>query len=199
VTAARRALLARAVRLERLTVGWTVAETLAALAAGLAAGSVALLTFGAQSLMEIAASAGVLWRLGHEQRRAGARRIARVERAVTRAVGWSLLALAAIVLYEATTALRRADRPARSYPGIALGVVALAAMSGLGLAKRRVGRALGSRAMVAESSETLICAYQSATLLAGLGAYAAWGWWWADPAAALLMVPVIVKEGWEAV
>jgi cation diffusion facilitator family transporter len=186
----------RGVRLEYVTVGWNVAEALVSLGAGVLAGSVALVGFGADSLVEVSSGAVLLWRLRAEAKEAARRE--RVERRALRLVGVCFLALAAYVLYEAVTSLVRREGPEASVVGIVIAALSLAVMPLLARAKRRVAARLGSRALEADSRQTDLCAYLSAILLGGLAANALFGWWWADPAAALLMTPLIVREGVEA-
>lgn len=189
----RARLVRRGLRLEYLTVGWNVAEAAVGLLAGAAAASVALVGFGADSLIEVSSGAVLLWRLRAEAADAG--RAERVERRALRLVGWSFMALAAYVLCESVTALARREAPAASAVGVALALLSLAVMPLLARAKRRVAARLESRALAADSRQTDICAYLSAILLAGLALNALLGWWWADPAAALLMSPIIIREG----
>jgi divalent metal cation (Fe/Co/Zn/Cd) transporter len=167
-------------------------EGIVALVAGLSAGSVALVGFGVDSGIELAASAAALWRLGADA--APVRRM-RVERASHRVIGLLFVALALYVAYDAGSALVRREAPATSPLGIALAIASLMVMPYLARAKRRVGTALGSRALISESAQTSLCSYLSAILLGGLLLNALLGWWWADPVSALLMVPIIAREG----
>jgi divalent metal cation (Fe/Co/Zn/Cd) transporter len=190
--------LRRGLALERVTIGWNAAEAAVALGAGWVAGSIALVGFGLDSVIETIAGFAVYRRLGAELRGAD-REIAEThERRALRVVGVTFFLLAAYVVYEATSLLRQREAPAESPVGIALAVISLSAMPLLGAAKLRVGRALGSRALVADAKETLVCAYLSLALLAGLTLNAVVGWWWTDPVAALLMVPLLLREGFEA-
>ena len=192
--AARRRLLYRARALLYLTAAWNVIEGLVAVGSGIVAGSIALVGFGLDSFIEVFAACALLWRLRHEgEAGEGAER-----RALT-FIGITFLLLAAYVLAQAVFNFVAQEEPAESLVGIVLSLVSLAVMPGLGLAKRSYGLRLGSRALVAESLETLICSYLSLTLFIGLFLNAALGWWWADPAAALLMVPWLAKEGFEGV
>lgn len=180
-------------RLEYLTVVWNLLEAAWAIGAGLWAGSIALVGFGVDSLIETSSGVILLWRL-----RDGGRGEAR-EKTALRLVGWSFLALAAYVAYDAVHALVFREPPDESLPGIVLAALSLAVMPLLARAKRRVAAGLQSRAMHADSRQTDICAYLSAILLGGLGLNALLGWWWADPVAALVMAPIIFREGWAAV
>jgi len=180
-------------RLEYLTVGWNLCEGVLAVAAGAAAGSTALVGFGLDSFIESTSGAALIWRLS----RAG-ENDERRERVALKLVGASLLLLAAYVGADAVWSLFKREPPGVSAVGVALAAVSLVAMPLLARAKRRVAARISSRALAADSKQTDICAYLSAILLAGLAANAAFGWWWADPAAALAMTPIIVKEGLEA-
>jgi len=183
-------------RLERFTLGWNLAEALVAIAAGLLAGSTALLGFGLDSLIESFSGAALLWRLHQEQ---DAQRSEQAERRALHLVGYSLFALAAYVLAEALHTLIARARPEHSLPGIILAAVSLLVMPLLASAKRRVAAALSSDALRADSRQTDLCAWLSAVLLTGLLLNWLLGWWWADPVAALAMTPIIVREGLSAV
>lgn len=176
-----------------LTVAWNAVEAAVSIGAGALAGSTSLVGFGVDSLIESSSGAVMLWRFA-----GGAEREDR-ERLALRLVGVSFLLLAAYLLYESAGALLAGERPEASVPGIAIAALSLVVMPVLARAKRRVARATGSRAQHADSRQTDLCAYLSAILLAGLGLNALLGWWWADPAAGLVMVPIIAHEGWEAV
>ncbi len=192
----RHELLKRGLRLEIFTLAWNVIEGLVAIGAGLASGSVALIGFGIDSWIEIVSGAALYWRLRKE--RNGDKSDLAEEKA-RRVVGVTFFLLAAYVAYEAATTLLEGKQPQESPVGIILAILSLAIMPFLGLVKRRVGVKLGSRALVADSKETLACSYLSATLLIGLGLHSWLGWWWADSVAALMMVPWLWKEGMEAV
>ncbi len=193
--AARAGLVRRGLRLEYLTVGWNCAEALVAVAAGLIAGSIALIGFGLDSLIEVSSGAILLWRL---RRDADATRRERVEARALKLVGWSFFLLAAYVAFDAAKSLWLREPPEESYVGIALAAVSLVVMPLLARAKRRVAARIASRALHADSRQTDLCAYLSAILLCGLLLNALVGWWWADPIAALGMVPIIAREGVEA-
>ncbi len=183
------ALVARGLRLEYLTLGWNLVEALVAIGSGLAAGSTALLGFGVDSLIESTSGGVLLWRLSG--REGGRTR----EETALRLVGLSLLLLAVWVAWESSGALLAGEAPDESPVGIGLAAVSLLVMPILARAKRRVAAGLGSRALDADSRQTDLCAYLSAILLLGLGLNALLGWWWADPVAALAMVPIIGREG----
>lgn len=175
-----------------LTVGWNVTEAVVALLAAVLAGSPALLGFGLDSVIESLSSVVMIWRF---QRLEGSRH--REERAL-KLVGGSLLALAAFVLFDASRTLYFQERPESSYVGIALAVISIALMPLLAQWKRRIAHEIGSDALHADSKQTDICWYLATILLAGVGLNALFGWWWADPVAALLMVPLVAKEGVDA-
>lgn len=187
----RRAEVLRGQRLEYLTLGYNVVEAIVSIAAGLVAGSIALVGFGIDSVIESTSGSIMLWRLAQDNH---ARRDD-VERWALRMIGVSFLLLAAYVGYEAAEKLVSREAPARSIPGIVLACCSLIVMPVLARRKRAVGRNLGSAAMVADSQQTQLCSYLSAILLGGLLLNAAVGWWWADPVAGLVMVPIIAREG----
>ena len=179
------------------TMAYNVIEAVVALWAGAVADSVALLGFGLDSVIEMAAAALMLWRLTVEVRGADALHIARTERRVHLFVGVTLLLLALYVVAQASVTLWTRRAPEASAVGIVLAVLSLAVMPLLSWGKLHVAGHIGSAALRAEAKETLACSYLSFTLLLGLGANAAAGWWCADPGCALLMVPWLVREGLE--
>jgi len=188
----RTALTRRARRLEYVTLGWNLAEAVVALLAARAADSIALIGFGVDSVIESLSGAALLWRLRvhlHDERR---------ERMALRLVGAAFVVLAAYVCVEAISALIRREPPDPSLPGVVLTALSVVVMPVLARAKRRIAASLGSAAMVADSRQTDFCAYLSAIVLIGLGLNALWGWWWADPVAALALAPVIAAEGLSA-
>ncbi|RMG94903.1 MAG: cobalt transporter [Deltaproteobacteria bacterium] len=177
---------------------YNVVEAVVALWSGAAAESVALVGFGLDSGIEVAAAAVLLWRLWVEARGADAETVERIERRVHRFVGGTFIALAVYVTLQSSWTLWTADAPDESLVGIVLAAASLVIMPLVAFGKLRAARELGSAALRAEAKETLACTYLSFTLLLGLVANAAAGWWWADPVAALLMVPWLVQEGREA-
>jgi divalent metal cation (Fe/Co/Zn/Cd) transporter len=179
------------------TMGYNVLEGVVALWAGLHAGSIALVGFGFDSFIECAAAAALFWRLGIEARGADPETVERSERRVHRFIGGTFLALALYVLVQASWTLWHQDAVSESTVGIILAVASLVIMPLVAWGKLHVAKTIGSAALRAEAKETLACSYLSLTLLLGLVANALAGWWWADPAAALLMVPWLVKEGLE--
>ncbi|HXV62826.1 MAG TPA: cation transporter [Vicinamibacteria bacterium] len=185
----------RALVLEYFTIAWNVIEALVALVAGWVAGSIALVGFGLDSLIEVTSAVALVWRL----RRSGDPDAElEAERKALRVVGYTFFALAAYVTLQAGSILLRRAPPEESLVGIALAAVSLIVMPWLGFAKKRLAKRLGSRALEADATETLVCSYLSLTLLVGLGANAVWGWWWADPVAALAIVAFVLHEGKEA-
>jgi len=167
-----------------------------AIVAGAIAGSISLVGFGIDSFMEVTSGSVLLWRMSVD---ADVLRREQNERRALRVVGVCFLLLAAYIAYESATDLRSKRAPEHSIAGIVLACVSLVVMPLLSRAKRKVGRALGSAAMQADAKQTEFCTFLSAILLAGLLLNAAFGLWWADPAAALIMVPIIAKEGIEGV
>ncbi len=188
----RAAFVRQGLRLEYLTLGWNSLEALIAVIAGVLAGSIALVGFGIDSVIECASGAVLVWRLRTD---AKAHRREQVERTAQRLVGASFLLLATYVAYEAVSTLLKREAPEHSIPGIVLAVASLIVMPVLARAKRKVAQGLSSGAMHADSRQTDLCAYLSAILLGGLLLNFAVGWWWADPVAGLVMIPIITKEG----
>jgi divalent metal cation (Fe/Co/Zn/Cd) transporter len=186
-----------ALRLVVVTMAYNTVEAGVALGSGIAAGSIALVGFGLDSVIEWAAAAVVLWHLRAAARGAAPERVARSGRRARRFVGVTFLLLALYVALEAGWILWRGEAPGESLVGIVLAVASLGIMPLVAWGKLRAAREVGSAALRAEARETLACTYLSATLLVGLVANAAAGWWWADPVAALLMVPWLVREGRE--
>lgn len=184
-------------RLVAATMAYNGVEAVLAVGAGVRAGSIALVGFGLDSVIELAAASALFWRLGLERRGAPAADVERGERRVLRFVGGTFLALAVYVVAQAGWMLWSRAAPEESRLGIALAVASLVVMPLVAWGKLRAAREVGSAALRAEARETLACSYLSAALLVGLAANALAGWWWADPLAALLMVPWLVREGLE--
>jgi divalent metal cation (Fe/Co/Zn/Cd) transporter len=186
-------LVRRARFLAWLGIGWHALEAAVAIGAGVAAGSIALVGFGADSVVESVAGFVLIWRFG------GARHSSEAaERRAYRLIGVSFYAIAAYVAIEAARQLIDGSHPEVSWVGIGLATVTLAVMPPLAIAKGRVAELLGSAATRAEGRQNMLCAYLSAALLVGLGANALAGWWWADPITALVIAGVAVREGREA-
>jgi divalent metal cation (Fe/Co/Zn/Cd) transporter len=190
----RAGLITRGRKLEYLTIVWNSLEGVIAIVAGSLAGSIALVGFGLDSLIELCSGAALLWRLHLD----APERRERAEATALKVVGICFLALAAYVFYDALKALIRHETPAASYIGIGIAALSLIVMPVLARAKRHVAENINSRAMRADARQTDICAYLSAILLGGLVLNAIFGWWWSDPLAALVMTPMIAKEGVEA-
>ncbi len=191
----REAALRQGIALEALTVGYNALEGLVAIAAGIAAGSVALTVFGIDSVIEVTSGALLWWRLRAELGLAPLGPT--VERRAARGAGFLLLALGLYIVTDSVRVLVTGSHPESSPIGIGLTVVSLIVMPLLARGKLRVAASLGSRALRADAHETIVCAWLSATTLLGLGLNAVLGWWWADPVAALAMLPLIVREGLE--
>lgn len=175
--------------LEYITIIWNSLEGIIAIGAGILAGSIALVGFGVDSVIEVSSGAIILWRLVSGEHR---------EKLALRLVGISFLALAAYVTFDAVKSLWFREAPETTYIGIGIAALSLIVMPFLAHAKRKVARELNSNAMLADSKQTDLCTYLSAILLGGLILNAIFGWWWADPVAALIMVPIIAREGAQA-
>ncbi|MCW3047336.1 MAG: ferrous iron efflux protein [Solirubrobacterales bacterium] len=189
----RERVVGRAQLLARVGLGWHLVEAGVAIAAGIIAGSVALVGFGADSLVEGAAGVVVLWLMTGGRSASPA-----AERRAQQLIAFSFLALAGYIGVEAVRDLAAGRHPDASWAGIGLAVVTLATMPPLAIAKRRVGERLGSSATASESRQTMLCAYLSAALLAGLMANAIAGWWWADPVTGLVIAAAALREAREA-
>ena len=188
----RRLVLVRRVRLlVAATITYNIIEAIVAISAGTIASSTALISFGLDSVIEVASATAVAWQFStkdHEAR----------ERTTLRIIAVSFFALATYVTVESARALLGAEAAGHSSVGIVLAAVSLLVMPGLSYAQRRAGRELGSASAVADSKQTLLCTYLSAVLLVGLLLNSLLGWWWADPIAALVIAAVALKEGREA-
>lgn len=188
----REDLVRRGIRLSYATIGYNTLEAIASLIAGLFAGSVALVGFGIDSVIEVTASGAAQWRLRsdhHEVRRS------RSENVTHRLVGACFLALAAYIAIDSAKTLWLRERPDRTLAGIVILLLSVVVMPLLARAKFKVASAMESGALRAEAKQTSLCAYLSIIALVGLLLNATFGWWWADPVAALGMVPIIVSEG----
>lgn len=179
------------------TLAYNLIEAGVALFSGVRAGSIALFGFGLDSVIESIAAGVLLWRLWHGVRGASETRLAELDDRVHRVVGATFIALALYILAQVGWTLATRSQPEESLVGIALAVASVIVMPLVSIAKIRAARKLGSRALLAEAKETIACSYLSLALLLGLLLNATLGWWWADPVAALLMVPWIIKEGIE--
>jgi len=183
-------------KLEYFTIAWNAIEGLVAVALGAIAGSISLVGFGMDSFIEVMSGAALLWRMSVD---ADVERRELNERRALRIVGICFLLLAVYISYESGADLIFKRAPEHSLPGIILACVSLVVMPILSKAKRQVGRELKSPAMQADAKQTDFCGYLSAILIGGLALNALFNFWWADPAAAFLMVPFIAKEGIGAV
>jgi divalent metal cation (Fe/Co/Zn/Cd) transporter len=190
----RAMLVQRSRRLNVATMGYNSLEAVLSVLAGIVAGSVALIGFGLDSLIELIAGAAALWRLSAD---AAPSRRERTERRALLLIGLCFVALALYVGAEALRSLAAHRAPERTLFGIGIAVGSLLVMPWLARAKRGIALELGSGALAAEAKQTLICTYLSGILLGGLLLNAMLGWWWADPVAALAMVPLIGREGIE--
>jgi divalent metal cation (Fe/Co/Zn/Cd) transporter len=189
----RARLIRRARRLAWLGIAWHGIEAAVAIGAGVVASSVALVGFGADSLVEAVAGFVVLWRFAVSRSTSE-----QAERRAQQLIAVSFVGIALYVGMEAVRSLVAGSEPDSSWLGIGLSVVTLATMPALAIAKGRLGDELGSSATKSEGRQNLLCAYLSAALLVGLLANAVLGWWWADPVTALVIAAVAVKEGYEA-
>jgi divalent metal cation (Fe/Co/Zn/Cd) transporter len=188
----REAAARRGKHVEYFTIAWNSVEGLVAVAAGALAGSISLIGFGIDSFIEVISGSVLLWRMSVD---ADIHRRERNEKLSLRIVGVCFLGLAVYVGYESLSDILMRKAPEHSLPGIVLACVSLVVMPLLSRAKKKVGDELGSAAMRADAKQTDFCVYLSAILLAGLLLNITMGWWWADPVAALVMVPIIAKEG----
>jgi divalent metal cation (Fe/Co/Zn/Cd) transporter len=193
---ARERPIRRARLLAWFTIIWNTIEGLVGIGSGIAAGSIALIGFGVDSYVEVLSGAVVLWRVSKE--RHGQELSEAAEHRALRIIATTFFALAVGVTIESVRKLATGEHPSASAVGVALTVVSLIVMPLLARAKRKVGRQLGSRALQADATETVLCVWLSAIVLSGLVLNAAFGWWWADPLAALGIVYVAATEGREA-
>lgn len=194
LTVSRQVIAHRGKRLEYFTVAWNSVEGVVAVIAGAYAGSISLVGFGIDSFIEVTSGVALLWRMSVDS---DVHRRERNERIALRMVGTCFIALAAYIGYESINDLAHKKVPESSLAGIILAAVSLIVMPLLSRAKRYVGHQLGSAAMKADAKQTEFCTYLSAILLGGLLLNTTVGFWWADPIAALSMVPIIAKEGFE--
>ena len=190
----RQRLIAWGLRLEYFTIGWNLVEAAVGLLAGILAGSIALVGFSIDSLIEVTSGGALLWRLHQDS----AHDRERIERVTLRLVGICFVALALYVSFESVKALALKQAPEESVVGIVLGIVSLIVMPLLARQKRKVAAGIDSGAMAADARQTDFCFYLSVILVGGLGLNLLLGWWWADPLAGLVMVPIIAREGYQA-
>lgn len=187
----------KALALSLFTVGYNLAEGTVAMIGSALSGSIALLGFGLDSFVESLSGLVMVWRFWQYDPEADERLFEAIERRASRLVAFSFFILGGYVLLDATIGLYRREIPNTSIIGIVLGIVSLIVMPVLFLLKYRLGKSIGSRSLVADSKETLACVLLSVALLVGLGAYYLVGWWWMDPAAALVIAVLILREGAE--
>jgi len=192
----REALVRRGLWLNYATIAYNSLEAVVSLVAGVLAGSVALVGFGIDSVIEVTASGAAQWRLRADLDHA---RRERVERITLRVIGWSFISLAVYVTIDSVRSLWYQERPDRSMLGTVILALSVVIMPALATAKRRVARELHSAALEAEATQTSLCAYLSVIALAGVALNVIAGWWWCDPVAAIMMVPIIAKEGVEGI
>ena len=190
--ASRRLAVRRGILLSYATIGYNTLEAIGSLIAGLLSGSVALVGFGIDSVIEVIASVAAQWRLRID---ADLSRRSQSEVRTHRIIGWCFVALAVYVTLDSIKSLFFAEQPDRSWFGLVVLALSAIVMPVLARAKRRVATEMQSSALKAESKQTSLCAYLSIIALGGVGLNALIGWWWADPVAALAMVPIIVREG----
>ena len=188
----REAAVAKARRLNQISLAWNVAEGAIALLAGMAAGSVSLVGFGIDSGIEVWAALILAWRL-HQERRSGCMKT--YDRRATRMIAVAFGALAVYVWIDAIGDLAGRARPEASVPGLLLAVVSVMLMPRLARAKRALAPALGSQAVSADAQQTSLCALLSAVLILGVGLNTVFGWWWADPVAALAIGGLALEAG----
>jgi divalent metal cation (Fe/Co/Zn/Cd) transporter len=191
---ARVVLVRRGQALSRVTLVYNSLEGVVSIAVGAMAGSISLVGFGVDSVIEVSSSVAALWRLRAD---ADIARRARTELLTLRIIGLSFLALATYILVDAAHALYTREEPERTVPGILIAAASVVIMPLLARAKRRIAVALGSRALTADAMQTSLCTWLSVIVLAGLGLNAVFGSWWADPVAAICMTPIIAREGVE--
>lgn len=196
MSATRTSLLRHGLRLEFFTVGWNALEAVASVAVGLLSGSIALVGFGLDSVIESISGVALAWRLRREL--GGSGDLERMESRAVRLVAITFFLISAYIGYESIRKLVLREPPEASIIGVLILAISVVVMPLLARAKTRTAGELSSRALLADAKETLVCAYLSATALVGVGLNLLLGWWWADPVAGLLMVPWIAREGWES-
>ncbi|MDP6455564.1 MAG: cation transporter [SAR202 cluster bacterium] len=188
----------RALLLVWIGTGWNVVEMVVALWVGVSTGSVALMAYGLDSVIELIAGGALIWRLGKSW--SDDRDESQAERRAEQLVGITFFLLSAYILVQSVVSLMGWVRePEPSAVGVVLALASVGVMTVLFFYKRSIAERIGSRALRAEAMESLVCDIQDLTILVGLGANALLGWWWADPVAALALIPLLVREGMEAV
>lgn len=196
VVVARQAVVRRGINLSYLTILYNSLEAVGALAAGILAGSVTLIGFGADSVIEVTSSVAAQWRLRSDADEA---RRAAVEHRTRVIIGWCFAALAVYIVVDSLHSLLAREEPSKSLFGVVVLLLSVIVMPLLAMAKHKVARDMGSRALAADATQTSLCAYLSVIALVGVALNAFLGWWWADPVAALAMTPIILREGVEGI
>lgn len=180
-----------------LTILWNSLEAVIAIVSGLVAGSIALVGFGLDSIVEVSSALVITWRLSRQSTDHAANE--RAEKRAVRLIALSFLAIALYVTYDSLTKLLGiGEQPEHSTVGLILVALSVVVMPTIAWAKRRVAAGLGSVALKADAAETQLCTYLSVAVLLGLGANSLFGWWWMDPLAGLVLAALALKEGWEA-
>lgn len=180
-----------------LTIGWNSLEAIVAIVSGLITGSIALVGFGLDSVVEVGSALVIVWRLAHRSTDPGADE--RIERRAVRLIALTFFAIAVYVVYDSVTKLLGiGEEPLSSPLGLAITALSLVVMPTIAWAKRRVAAGLGSVALKADAAETQLCTYLSAVVLVGLAANSLFGWWWMDPVAGLVVAALAIREGWGA-
>jgi divalent metal cation (Fe/Co/Zn/Cd) transporter len=197
--AARASFVRKGVNIELISIFWMIIEAAVAISSGLIAHSLALVAFGSDSIIELIAGGVLLWRLTIEMNGASLERVKRAEKASSWVVGIALLLLAVYIVIASVDKLWTHQGAETSYLGIALAIASGLIMPYLSRAKKRIGSEIGSNALKADGSCSIVCAYMAWTVLVGVIVTALFGWWWADSIVALTLVYFVVKEGWEAV
>lgn len=187
----------KALILSFFTVGYNMLEGIISVTAAIMAGSTVLLGFGLDSFVESLSGSVMIWRFWKYGTEADEDEVAGVERKATRLVAYTFFILGAYVIFDAGKALYLREEPSTTIVGLAIGVASLIVMPVLFYMKYRLGKSIGSQSLVADSKETLACVLLSVALVIGLGAYYVWGTWWVDPAAALVIALLIIREGYE--
>lgn len=196
VVSARQVFVRRGINLSYLTILYNSLEAIGSLAAGIMSGSVTLVGFGADSVIEVTSSLAAQWRLRSDVNES-TREI--VEYRTRQIIGWCFAALALYIMLDSAHALWTREEPSKSIFGLVVLMLSVIVMPILAMAKHKVAQQMGSRALTADAKQTSLCAYLSVIALAGVALNAFLGWWWADPVAALAMTPIILREGFEGI
>lgn len=189
----------KGINIELVSILWMIIEAIVAISSGLTAHSLSLVAFGSDSIIELIAGGVLLWRLNIERNGASLERVERAEKVSSWVVGVALLLLAVYIVIASIDKLWTHQGAETSYLGIALAIASGLIMPYISRAKKRIGSEIGSEALKADGSCSIVCAYMAWTVLIGAFVTALFGWWWADSIVALGLVYFVVKEGWEAV